>query len=74
MATRTQEQALRIYYAAMPDGELQHAAANKDSFLPIAQRLLGEELRRRHLEAESAQPAHLAHHGLLQGLRHAFRH
>ena len=73
---RTQEQALRVYYAAMPDGELQHAAANKGSFVPAAQKLLGEELRRRNLATESAAPPpHVAaSHGLISGLRHAFRH
>lgn len=76
---RTQEQALRIYYAAMPDGELRNAAANKGSFLPVAQRLLVEELERRHLAAEPlggpslpAQPAEA--HGVMGVLRHAFRH
>ena len=75
---RTQEQALRIYYAAMPDGELRNAAANKGSFLPVAQRLLVEELERRHLAAPlgvpslAAQPAEA--HGVMGVLRHAFRH
>ena len=73
---RTQEQALRVYYAAMPDAELQHAAVNKDSFLPVVQRLLDEELHRRHLAAEpSAAPAHAPEgHGVMSALRHAFRH
>jgi len=73
---RTQEQALRVYYAAMPDAELQTAAANRGSFLPVAQRLLTEELRRRHL-AEETPPASTrvaAHHGVMNVLRHAFRH
>ena len=73
---RTQEQALRVYYAAMPDAELQNAALNRGSFLPLAQRLLAEELQRRHLAAEpSAVPEHPAEgHGMLSVLRHAFRH
>jgi hypothetical protein len=72
---RTQEQALRVYYAAMPDAELQSAAANGNSFVPAAQKLLAEELRRRHLATESSAPLHpAARHGLMSGLRHAFRH
>jgi hypothetical protein len=73
---RTQEQALRVYYAAMPDGELEHAAANSGSFVPAAQRLMSEELGRRHLTpGSSALPQHpAASHGLISGLRHAFRH
>ncbi len=76
---RTQEQALRVYYSAMPDGELRNAAANKGSFLPVAQRLLVEELERRHLAADplsvpslAAQPAEA--HGVMSALRHALRH
>ena len=76
MATRTQEQALKVYYAAMPDQELRDTAANQSSFLPVAQKLLTEELRRRHLvpQALSGPVPLLQHHGLLQDLRHAFRH
>jgi hypothetical protein len=75
---RTQEQALRVYYAAMPDGELRDTATNRGSFLPVVQRLLAEELQRRHLAAPlglpylPAQPAE--GHGVLGVLRHAFRH
>ncbi|HEV3334522.1 MAG TPA: hypothetical protein VG096_26220 [Bryobacteraceae bacterium] len=73
---RTQEQALRVYYAAMSDGELQGAAANRNSFVPTARRLLAEELRRRNLASEpSAPPLHpAARQGLMSGLRQAFRH
>lgn len=73
---RTQEQALRVYYAAMTEAELQNAAANRSSFLPVAQRLLGEELQRRNLPAElPAPPVHPAEsHGMMSVLRHAFRH
>jgi hypothetical protein len=75
---RTQEQALRVYYSAMPDGELRSAAANKGSFLPLAQRLLTEELQRRHLGAPMGPPPLPAHpaggHGVMRVLRHAFRH
>jgi hypothetical protein len=76
MPMRTQEQALRVYYAAMTELELRNAAANKSSFLPVVQRVLGEELQRRNLPAEpSAPPALPAQsHGVLNALRHAFRH
>jgi len=76
---RTQEQALRVYYAAMTDAELQNAAANRSSFLPVAQKLQAEELRRRHLAAEPSTPPPLPalpaeDHGVISALRHAFRH
>jgi hypothetical protein len=75
---RTQEQALRVYYAALPDGELRDAAANRGSFLPVVQRLLAEELQRRHLAASLGLPSLPAHpaegRGVLRVLRHAFRH
>ena len=76
MAMRTQEQALRVYYAAMPDQELQNTAANQSSFLPVAQKLLADELRRRHLvPQELAGPVSPSQHpSIIQGLRHAFRH
>jgi hypothetical protein len=75
---RTQEQALRVYYGAMPDAELQNAAANRGSYLPVAQRLLAEELKRRHLGAPPVPPPLPAlaaeGHGVMRVLRHAFRH
>jgi hypothetical protein len=72
---RTQEQTLRVYYAAMTEVELQSAAANRSSFLPLAQRLLGEELKRRNLPSEPAPPAQPAEgQGVMNVLRHAFRH
>ena len=76
MPIRTQEQALRVYYATMPDAELQTAAANRVSFLPIAQRLLSEELQRRNLAAEppAAPGRPKDRHGVGWALRHAFRH
>ena len=76
---RTQEQALRVYYAAMPDGELRDAAANRGSFLPVAQRLLAAEMQRRHLAAPLQGPPPLPPHpaeghAVMRVLRHAFRH
>jgi hypothetical protein len=76
MPTRTQERAFRVYYAAMPDDELRNAAVNRGSFLPLAQRLLAEELERRHLTTgPSSAPADPAEaRGMLRVLRNGFRH
>ena len=72
MATRTQEKALKVYYAAMSDEELENAAANKSSFLPVAQKLLSEELYRRHLPRDSSLPADPAEsRRILRGFPHA---
>lgn len=75
---RTQEQALRAYYAAMSDAELRNAVTNRGSFLPIAQRLQTEEFERRNLAAEPRPPSRPAlpveGHGVMSVLRHAFRH
>jgi len=46
---RTQEQAFRAYYASMTDAELLQTAANRSSFIAVAQRLLAEELGQRQL-------------------------
>ena len=53
----TQEHAFRAYYASMTDADLLRLAANKSSFVDIAQRLLGEELARRRLEFSPRQDA-----------------
>jgi hypothetical protein len=47
---RTQEQAFRAYYASMTDAEIRELAVNRDSFIPVAQKVLDNELRRRHLQ------------------------
>jgi len=39
-----QEQAFRAYYASMTDEELLRTAANKSSFVDIAQKLLAANL------------------------------
>ncbi|PWU03068.1 MAG: hypothetical protein C5B51_19620 [Terriglobia bacterium] len=77
---RTQEQALRLYYASMGEAELLHAAQNRSSFIALAQRLLTEELERRHLTS-APEVAHEAQSepslGLFRfagRLRHAFHH
>ena len=46
---RTQEQAFKAYYASMRDAELLAAVKNRESFIPVAQRLMDEELSRRQL-------------------------
>jgi len=45
----TQERAFRLYYASMTDAELLQTADNRQSFVSLAQQVLGEELDRRHL-------------------------
>ena len=49
-----QEQAFRAYYSSMTDAELLEVAANKTSFIGIAQKILGDELDQRHLKAPEA--------------------
>ena len=46
-----QEQAFRAYYASMTDQDLLRTAANRSSFLPVAQQVLEEEMVRRKLVA-----------------------
>ena len=46
---RSQEQAFRAYYAAMTDAELLQTAANRISFIVIAQKVLADELNHRGL-------------------------
>ena len=74
----TQEHAFRAYYASMTDAELLQTAANRTSFVDIAQRLLAEELTRRYLAipqaiTESQQREH-ARPGLVTKLIHKLRH
>ena len=51
-----QEHAFRAYYASMTDAELLRTAANKQSFIAIAQKLLEEELVRRNLQSPREEP------------------
>jgi len=44
-----QEQAFRAYYASMTDAGLLRIAANRSSFVDIAQRVLTDELKKRNL-------------------------
>lgn len=52
---RSQEQAFRAYYAAMTDPELLGIAAHRNSYIRIAQRILADEMEKRHLGP--AEPA-----------------
>lgn len=51
---RTQQQAFKAYYASMTDAELLATAENRQSFLPIAQSAMEEELLRRQLTGPAA--------------------
>lgn len=53
---RTQEQAFRAYYASKSDDEILAIAANKTSFIDLAQQVLAEELARRKLTCPAAAP------------------
>lgn len=44
-----QQQAFQAYYASMTDAELLAVANNRKSFIPVAQKMLAEELLRRRL-------------------------
>lgn len=74
---RTQEQAFRTYYAAMTDTELLATAANRDSFIGIAQRVLDDEMQKRDLRP-AALPLPAVHHTFLwhwgRHLAERFRH
>jgi len=52
-----QEQAFRAYYASMTDEELLRTAANKSSFVDIAQKLLADELVKRNLTVPPGEPS-----------------
>jgi len=45
----TQEQAFRVYYGSMADAELLRTAVHKDSYIALAQKLMAEEIDKRHL-------------------------
>jgi hypothetical protein len=61
-AMHVQEQAFRAYYASMSDGDLLAVAANRTSFIDLAQQILREELDRRKLPVPAdASPPQAAH-------------
>lgn len=49
----TQEQAFRVYYESMADAELLRTAIHKESYIPLAQKLMAEEIDKRHLAPPS---------------------
>ncbi len=49
----TQEQAFRVYYNSMADAELLRTAVHRDSYIALAQKLMSEEIERRHLTMPS---------------------
>lgn len=51
---KTQSQTFREYYASMTDADLLKMAANKTSFIEIAQKAMEDELTRRQLAAPAA--------------------
>lgn len=53
---RTQQQAFKAYYASMTDSELLATAENRESFIPIAQNAMNEELLRRRQLGAPADP------------------
>lgn len=58
---RSQEQAFRAYYAAMTDPELLRIAAHRLSYIPVAQRILSDEMEKRRLSPEAAPPPPVRH-------------
>lgn len=58
---RSQQQAFRDYYASMTDSELLETALNRSSFIDVAQKLLGEELKKRNLSVSAAPVPAIQH-------------
>ena len=54
---KSQSQTFREYYASMTDADLLKMAANKTSFIQIAQRAMEDEMARRHLTLPAATAA-----------------
>ena len=52
-----QQQAFQAYYSSMTDAELLKIAANKRSFLEVAQAALADELRGRNLSTGDPSPS-----------------
>ena len=68
MLMHSQEHAFRTYYASMSDSDLLAVAANRGSFVEIAQKMLSEEMTRRGLAfpPDSGPPEPPAAGGLRQ--------
>jgi hypothetical protein len=52
-----QQQAFKVYYASLSDTDLMKIAANKRSFLEVAQEALANELRGRNLMPSEPSPS-----------------
>ena len=52
-----QQQAFQAYYSSMTDAELMKVAANRSSFIGVAQAALADELRCRNLSPGEASPS-----------------
>ena len=61
---RSQQQAFRAYYASMTNSELLQTARNRSSFIDVAQKELGEELKKRNLSV-SAGPVPAIQHSFV---------
>ena len=61
---RSQEQAFRAYYTSMTDEELLQTAANRSSYMAIAQRILMDEIRKRDLRLQAAPETPVPHSAL----------
>ena len=66
---RVQEQAFRAYYASMTDADPLKTAANRASFIALAEQVLAEEMARRNLALPTAAEPPPAS-GFLRGLFH----
>jgi hypothetical protein len=51
----SQEQAFRAYYGSMADAELLRTVLHKNSYIVLAQKLMDEEIERRHLTVPPAE-------------------
>jgi hypothetical protein len=64
-----QQQAFKVYYSSLTDAELMKIAANKRSFIGVAQEALTNELSGRHLAvSEPERPAEARRGGLVRRL------
>jgi len=52
-----QEQAFRAYYASLADPELLQIAANRQSYITVAQEALARELKQRNLHLDQGNAA-----------------
>jgi hypothetical protein len=58
---RSQQEAFRAYYASMTNSELLQTALNRSSFIAVAQKLLGEELKKRNLSLPAGPVPSIQH-------------